>query len=172
MNGSAAMKRTKSMYHHASKSRIERINVIQNILNKEEMPTIQTVGNGTLDNFEEQHMEANTGNRGRKDPKNRFIIHIKETWPTYLISIIGLSAFFFFVTFNIKIAEINKDISFLNTRLDDNTRKIEKISDEMDSLKENMVLFQSGLKSLDNRFALFIELFRQGGNNTLPDEKN
>jgi hypothetical protein len=87
-----------------------------------------------------------------------------------LISIIGIAAFSFFVTFNIKIAEINKDISFLYTGLDDTAQKIEKISDELSS-------FRSDLKSLDSKFALFIELFKQGGNSmspdkTLPDKDN
>jgi chromosome segregation ATPase len=103
--------------------------------------------------------------------------NLKETWPTYLISIIGSLTLFFFVIVNVRMAEINKDISFLNTRLDENTRKIEKISDELAalrenfaSLRENMALFQSDLKSLDSRFALFIELFRQGGNNMVLDK--
>jgi hypothetical protein len=89
--------------------------------------------------------------------------NLKETWPTYLISIIGSLTLFFFVIVNVRIAEINKDISFLNTRLDENTRKIEKISDEL-------AAFQSDLKSLDSRFALFIELFRQSGNNMVLDK--
>jgi hypothetical protein len=34
-----------------------------------------------------------------------------------------------------------------------------------------MASFQSDLKALDSKFALFIELFRQGDNNTPGDKK-
>jgi site-specific DNA-adenine methylase len=143
-------------------------------MKEKEEPTIQTHKGGTLDNFKES--DTDTGKSGRKYLINRFIIHIKETWPTYLTSIIGMAAFFFFVTFNVKIAEINKDISYLYIRLDDNTRKIEKIADELSSFRENVskdiASFQSDLKSLDSKFDLFIELFRQGDNNMLPDRNN
>jgi hypothetical protein len=156
------MKRNKATYIRSSKHRVEQNNTIQGILRKKEEPTIQTPGDGTLDSFEEPYTGYDTGSGGRKHPKNRFIIHIIETWPTYLISIVGVLALFFFVTYNIKIAEITKDISFLYIRLDDNTRKIEKISDELSS-------FRSDLKSLDSKFTLFIELFKQGGNSTLSE---
>jgi hypothetical protein len=50
-------------------------------------------------------------------------ITVKSVIAAYLISIIGLSAFFIFVTFNVKIAEINKDISFFDARLDENKKR-------------------------------------------------
>jgi hypothetical protein len=154
------------MYGHASKSRTERNTIIKDILDKKEEPTIQTTGNGTLDDFEEQAAEYDLKKQRRKYSKNRLIIHIRETWPNYVISVIGILGFFFFITLNIKMAEINKDISFLNYRLDDNTRKMEIIYNEISSLKEkvseNMQSFQSELKLLDGRFAMFIELFNSG----------
>jgi peptidoglycan hydrolase CwlO-like protein len=70
-------------------------------------------------------------------------------------------ALFFFVTFNVKIAEINKDITYINGKLDENTRQIESISDDIVLLGNNILTFEGELKSLNDRFILFIELFRQ-----------
>jgi len=74
---------------------------------------------------------------------------------------VGILFLFFFVTMNVKIAVTSNEISHLKTQLDENTRKIEKVSDDVTTLREQILLYRGDLKSLDDRFAMFIELFRR-----------
>ena len=89
---------------------------------------------------------------------------IKEQWPSYIMGLVGLLALFFFVTMNVRMAETSKDISYLYMKIDENTQKVEKVSDEVQTLREQVLLYRGDLKSLDDRFAMFIELFRRSGN--------
>jgi peptidoglycan hydrolase CwlO-like protein len=85
-----------------------------------------------------------------------------------VIGIAGVLALFFFVTFNVRLAEMNKDIAFQNKNLEESAKNIEKISDDVQSLQgkvlDDLSLFRGELKSLNDRFALFIDLFRQKEN--------
>jgi len=77
-----------------------------------------------------------------------------------IIAIIGVLALFFFVTMNVKIAEINKDVSYQNNTTNENTRKIDKLSDDIITIREQILILDGKFGSLNDRFAMFIEIFR------------
>jgi hypothetical protein len=160
------MKRNKYTRSHLAKNKHERDEYIKFVRSSGEDHTVPYVGNGTLrDDDEYPDLEySENGGPKRKNKANRFIIHIKEYWPNYLIGCIGPLALFFFVTFNIKIAEINKDITYINGKLNENTQQIERVSDDIVLLGNNILTLDGKIKSLNDRFTLFIELFRQQGN--------
>jgi hypothetical protein len=158
------MKRNNIINSHIGKTKFERDEYIKSVLGKREEHTISYQNNGTLnddDEYEYPELEKERKEE-RKNKANRFILFFKEYWPNCVISVVGAFAFFFFVTFNVKIAEMNKDVSFLYNKLDENTRKIEKVSEDVSLLRSDVYSLKSDLKSLNDRFGLFIELFRQG----------
>jgi hypothetical protein len=162
------MKRNKIAPSHAAKTKYERDEYINFVQRSGEDHTIPHVEDGTLRDDNNEYSEMSPKNIGpkRKNIQNRFLIHIKEYWPNYLMGGIGTAALFFFVTFNIKIAEINKDVSYIYEKLNENTRRIEKVSDDVFSLKDDLSTFGAELKSLNDRFHMFIELFSENRNRT------
>ena len=96
----------------------------------------------------------------RKFLSRRLRLFVKEYWGQALMGLVGVLALFYFLTMNVSLAEINRDISFLNIKLDNNSRKIERVSDDVISVREQALIIDGRLNSLNDRFALFIDLFR------------
>jgi hypothetical protein len=159
------MKRNRYTHNHVAKTKRERDEYVKFVRGSGEDHTVPYAGIGTLRDDDEYSAPEVSGNSRtkRKNRTNRFIIHLKECWPNYAMGGIGALALFFFVTFNVKIAEINKDISYIYGKLDENTRRIEKVSDDIVLVGNNILTLDGGLKSLNDRFTLLIELFRQQG---------
>jgi len=148
---------------HTVKNKAERENFKRNIIDTAEESTKEETKYGTIDG-NEQDNDDNSRKKSRKFFKNRLYIYIKEYWPQYLLGTVGLLALFFFVTMNVRVAEINKDVSYLYIKTEENTRKIEKLSDDVISLREQMLIINGNVKSLDDRFMMFIELFKKTDN--------
>jgi len=147
------------MNRHVAKTKIERENFLRSVMDSKDEPTRQENRSGTLDSSDQDN--GDLSKIKRRFFRSRFFLHIKDYWPNYLMGTVGVLALFFFVTMNVRLAEINKDISFIYMKVDDNTRKIEKVSDDVSSLREQILLYRGDLKSLDDRFAMFIELFKK-----------
>jgi len=145
------------------RSKSERDNYLRNVKDRKDEPTRKENGNGTLDDIYASG-DDNQSSVSRKFLRSRFFLHIKEYWPSYLMGTVGVLALFFFVSMNVRLAETSKDISYLYRELADNTQKIEKVSDDVTTLREQILLYRGDLKSLDDRFAMFIELFRKQSN--------
>jgi hypothetical protein len=161
------MKRKKrgSSSSHVSKSPIERNNYTRAVRNTGVNPTIISGSStvSTLSDVKELNEDIGVESYSptRENRKNRFILYIKENWPNYIVSIIGIIVFFFFVTANIKLAEINKDISYQSKLLDTNAAKIEDVSGKVASL-------YGEVKSLNDRFMLITDLFGQNRDTKIP----
>jgi hypothetical protein len=148
-------KRNSILSVHTPKSREERNDFIQIIREMNAEPTLPGgQEEGTLGGDRKPDTRYDTDRSTRKNGRNRFILHIKESWPNYLIGALSVIGVYFFITSNVRLAEINKDISYQSEKLADNTQKIEKVAEDVSS-------FHADLKSLNDRFSLFIELFRQ-----------
>jgi hypothetical protein len=143
---------------HRTKTKLERDRYISAVRTSIDETTLPDISDGTLRD-DDEYLPEEKGYAGpkQKNKTNRIIFHMKEHWPGYLISTVGVLALFFFVTLNVKIAEIDRDIFYIRERISENTEKIEKVSDELSSIKAD-------IKSLNDRFVLFIDLFGQPGN--------
>jgi hypothetical protein len=157
VNGWKAMRKNRNNSHEV-KTKIEREGYIKAVRSSIDERILPDMGDGTLRD-DDEYFPDEKGYIGpkRKNKINRIIFHMKEHWPGYLLSVVGVLALFFFVTFNVKIAEIDKDIFYTRERIGENTEKIEKVSDELSSIK-------SDIQSLNDRFMLFINLFGQSNN--------
>jgi hypothetical protein len=145
--------------NHFIKSKNEQEHFIRDIMDKKEEPTKPEKGYGTLDKDELDNINE-ISPMSRKFIKTRLYIHFKEYWYRYLFGLVGGLAIFYFLTLNVKLAEINKDISYQYLNTNENTRKIEKVSDDIILLREQMLILSGDFKSLNDRFAMFIELFK------------
>jgi hypothetical protein len=134
------------------------------IANKKDEPTKIKKADGTLEAADPDN-EGNNPIITRKYFLGRLIYYIKTNWQQCVFAIICAMAVFFFFTMNVRLAvtgndisHLNKDISRLDSKIDENSKKTEKIADEVN-------LIRADLKSLNDRFAMFIELFRNNGVN-------
>jgi len=145
------------------KSKSEQDHYLRAVIDRRDEPTKKENGLGTLDDIDTDNDDSPSIRR-RKFFRSRFYLHIRDNWINYLMGTIGVLALFFFVNMNVKFAETSKDIFYLDKKLDENTRKIEKVSDDVTTLREQLIIYGGDLKSLDNRFAMFIELFKKDTN--------
>jgi hypothetical protein len=141
---------------HITKTRIERENFIRSVVDRKDESTRQEKGVGTLDNDEPDNDDVPFTNP-RNFPPNRIYRHIRKNWLGYVIGGIFTMLLIFIGTSHAQIEGTRTDIKYINEKVDGNTRKIEKVSDDLNSV-------QSGIKSLNDRFAMFIELFRNTNN--------
>jgi len=152
------MSRNRSKNNYTAKNKIEQQRYVSSVFMRKEYPTMPEETQGTLGEISDEEKIGNDTLGGRSNKKNRLILHLKNNISTYCVSFISslilLLALFFFKDFDIKLVSINKDISFQNEKIEQSTKNIEKLSDNVSS-------FQADLKSLNDRFAMFIELFKK-----------
>lgn len=155
------MSKNRNKSSHTAKSRNEQYRYASNVFMREEYPTMPEESQGTLGEIGDEEKLVYNILENRSSKKNRFILHVKNNISNYCVGVVSslilLLALFFFKDFDIKLVSINKDISFQNEKIEQTTKNIEKLSD-------NVTLFQADLKSLNDRFAMFIELFRKQEN--------
>jgi cell division protein FtsB len=143
---------------HVPKSRVEQEVFIQAIRDEKESPTISTpsVGEGTLE-MRGVDVSPVPVQKPRKSPLNRMSLYLKEKWPSYIITIVISIIGFFAFTARENITKLNKDIEFQSKNLDTATEKIEELSLEVTTV-------HSEVKSLNDRFQLFIDIFARRNN--------
>jgi hypothetical protein len=150
---------------HTTKSRIERENYARAVHRTGEDPTI--VGgdalSGTLSDVNKigAEMPVAASVPARKSIKNRLALHLIDHWPNYLLALLMTIAGFCVVTANVKLAEINKDLSYQSRAIETNAARIGSVDKRLETISEKVSSLQSVIQSLDDRFTLIIEVFRQ-----------
>jgi hypothetical protein len=157
------MRKTRAGSHNV-KTRVEREKYARAVRASVEEDTLPYAGEGTLRDDDKYLSDKDKSYYGpkQKNKTNRIIFHAKEHWHDYLISFIGVMALYFFVTFNVRTAEMSKDIFYIREQINDSTKKIERVSDEVWNIK-------SDIQSLTDRFMLLLNLSRQS--DTLVEKK-
>jgi hypothetical protein len=138
---------------HRAKTKAERDAYINNLKNSQIDPTtsIDDIGG-------ESTLEDSNGDKANKRPKktrkslsNRIKLHFKEHMVGYAVSLLIFIGVYFLITSKVELAQVNKDLSYQSTEITKTSEKVDKISDDVS-------FFKSEIKSLNDRFQLFIDL--------------
>jgi hypothetical protein len=149
-------KRSDVKASHVGRSREDQKQYISAALASNAEPTVPDVTGteSTLNDSETFDNKPEYNPLSRRNKGNRFVLHIKESWPSYVIvAAIGLFSFLF-LNVNVKIAEINKDIARQAEKIDENGGIVQQLSNDFSR-------FSAELKSLNDRFDLFIRLMQK-----------
>jgi len=146
---------------HVNRSRDEQNQYTRAIMVSDAQPTVpnsqnsqSTLDASTPDATDDRFEYAP---KTRKNKRNRLFLHLRDNWLKYVLGVIGSAVVsmlvFVFYTVNIKITEINKDISYQAKTLDENAESVKQISAEVSSLRATV-------QSLNDRFDLFIKILK------------
>jgi len=137
------------------------------VLNNKEFSTIPNKSDGTLDDNNEELEKEDAFVPMPKDKSyfNRFRLHVKDHWPAYAVSFIGFLILTFLFNFNGKLSVIDTAIEYQKDNVSSSANKIENISNDVSLLRERVLndfsLFRGEIKSLSDRFDMFLEFYRR-----------
>jgi cell division protein FtsB len=155
------MGKNRNKTSHVAKTKKEQNRYASIVLMRKEYPTMPEEAKGTLGDmsYDEKAYSDTLGNRSSK--KNRLFLHLKNNISSYIVGLVSplilVLALFFFKDFDIRLTNINNDITNQNDKIEQSAKNIEKLSDDVNS-------FKADLKSLNDRFGMFIDLFKKQDN--------
>ena len=152
---------------HNSKSKAQRDFYTKYIKEQNYEPTIDESLSFDNSNNKEEDFSLQRAPRKRRESNSEiFKRHFSENWLTWLVSVIGISLFYFFVTFQLNLSKIDsksneneKDISNLDSKIDKEVNKkdsqIEKLEDkieiERDKNQQQDLKIQKNTLTIDSK---------------------